>query len=153
LADVAATDWPEDAIPIVLAATLAGTLRTIAAGAAPLEPDALVRPGEPTQRLVDTDELLGRCDALLDALDDTVRSGHDVITAIDPESFAVEETDVAAVSAAVAGLAAFGVPLVPDPAIPSNAGWAWGAWHAASARLDSARATLADIRAPHTPPR
>lgn len=153
LADATAADWPAGAISIIAAATLAGTLRTIAAGGAPLGPDALTRSGAAPQRSIDTAELLTRCDALLDALQDVLDSGDAVIAAIDPDSHAIAEADVAAVSAAVSGLAAFGVPLVPDPAIPTNAGWAWGAWTAASARLEHARGVIADIRAPHDPPR
>jgi hypothetical protein len=54
----------------------------------------------------------------------------------------------------VAPLAAFGVRLAPetDPQAVGNVAWAWGAWHAASARLDRARATLAALRAPHVAP-
>jgi hypothetical protein len=41
---------------------------------------------------------------------------------------------------------------VPDPSIPSNVAWAWGAWVAASARLEQATETLAMLRAPRLSP-
>lgn len=153
LADAAAAGWPDGAVSITAAATLAGTLRSIVAGAAPVLPEALVRPGAAAQRTLDTDDLLARCDALLDALEKVLTDGSAAVALIDPDSRSVEEDEVDDVTAAVAGLAAFGVPLVPDPEVPSSMGWAWGAWQAASARLAHARAGLADIRAPHDPPR
>ncbi|TFV95351.1 hypothetical protein [Orlajensenia leifsoniae] len=130
------------------AAALAGSLRSLAAGGTPLGPDSLVRTGVTPQRRFDTAELLGRCDAVLDALGDVLASGQAVITAVDEDTLAIEEDDVADVVAAVRGLAAFGIPLVPDAAIPSNVAWAVGAWQAASARLEQARATLAALRDP-----
>ena len=153
LADSPADDWPPGSISIVAAATLAGSLRAIAAGAAPLDPGSLTRPGVPAQRTVDTDELLARCDALLGALGDALDAGEAAVAAVDPSTRTVAEADVAAVRGAVAGLAAFGVPLVPDPAVPTDVGWAWGAWQAATARLEHAHRVLEDIRAPHDPPR
>jgi hypothetical protein len=153
LAESPTDDWPAGAISITAAATLAGTLRTIAAGGKPLAPNDLVRSGVDVQRTIDGDELLGRCDDLLDALQDVLAAGEAVIAAIDPESHAIAEADVNAVTEAVAGLAAFGVPLAPDEKVPTNAGWAWGAWHAAAARLEHGRAVIADIRAPLDRPR
>ncbi|KQX08245.1 MULTISPECIES: hypothetical protein [unclassified Leifsonia] len=137
---------------LVRAAALAGSLRSLAAGGTPLGPDALVRTGVSPERRFDTDELLARCDAVLDALADVLASGQAVIAAVDSDTLAVEEDDVADVVAAVRGLAAFGVPLVPDAAIPSNMAWAVGAWQAASARLEQARATLAALRDPARDP-
>ncbi|MGP4058135.1 hypothetical protein ACTWP6_25470 [Mycobacterium sp. 4D054] len=148
LAENRGDDWPVGAMPIVAAATLAATLRGVVSGGNPLSPNDLVRPGAGPQRTIDVDDLLRRCDALLDALEEVLEAGEAVIATIDPESHAVDEADVGAVAEAVSGLAAFGVPLLPDRAIPTNAGWAWGAWHTAAARLDNARAVLDDIRAP-----
>lgn len=153
LAEQRGDAWPAGTMSIVAAATLAATLRSVVSGGNLLSPGDLVRPGTGAQRTVDVDDLLRRCDALLDALEGVLAAGEAVIATIDADSHAVDEADVGAVAAAVTGLAAFGMPLVPDPAVPTNAGWAWGAWHAAAARLDDARAVLADIRAPHDPPR
>ncbi|KQO97713.1 hypothetical protein [Leifsonia sp. Leaf264] len=137
---------------LLRAAALAGSLRSLAAGGTPLGPDALVRTGVAPERSLDTDELLDRVDRVLDALSDVLGAGQAVIAAVDPDTLAVEEADVAAVVAAVRGLTAFGVPLVPDAAIPSNVAWAVGAWQAASARLGQARATLAALRDPAREP-
>ncbi len=143
-----AASWPSDARPILAVASLAGTLRTLIAGATPISPDGLVRTGAPVERRFDTLELLARCDRMLDTLAEVLDDGEPVVAAIDPDTLAVEESAVAAVVAAVSGLAAFGVPLVPDADIPSNVAWAWGAWQAAASRLDQARAALADLRDP-----
>lgn len=153
LVEIPAHDWPAGSISIIGAATLAGSLRALAAGATPLDPGTVVRPGLPAQRTLDTDELLARCDALLDALAAVLAAGGPAIASIDQQALSVPEAGVDAILAAVAGLAAFGIPLVPDPAIPSAVGWAWGAWQAAAARLEHARSVLADARAPHDPPR
>ena len=153
LAETRANGWPAGSISILEAATLAGTLRTMVAGCAPLAADGLVRSGVTPQRQVDVNDLLGRCDALLDALADVLSAGSAVISAIDPDSHAIAQSKVQAVSDAVAGLAAFGVPLVPDAKVPTNAGWAWGAWQAAAAREKHARDILAEVREPHVPPR
>lgn len=139
--------WPAGAQPIVAVATLAATLRSIVAGAAPVDPQSLVAAGDPVQHAVDPDEILSRCDALLEALESALESGAAVILAIDPDTRAIAEADVGAIRGAVAPLAAFGVALNPDPDIPSNATWAVGAWEAASARLVAATAALADLRA------
>ena len=140
--------WPKSAQPILVAAALAGSLRSLAAGGSPLAPDSLVRTGVEPERVLDTDELLGRCDRVLDALEAVLAEGEAVITEIDAETLAVEQDEVAGVVAAVSGLAAFGMPLVPDPTVPTNVAWAWGAWQAASARSEHARATLAALRDP-----
>lgn len=145
LAESRGDDWPDDAVPIVAAATLAGTLRTLVAGAAPLEPSDLTRSGEPAQRAPDTDELLGRCDALLAALDAVLDAGRATVEAI-PETLAVEEGEVDAIRAAVAGLEAFGIPLTPDPEIPTSVGWAWAAWQSAVGRRARAGSLLAGVR-------
>jgi hypothetical protein len=151
-------DWPAGARPLETAATLAATLRTLASGATPLGPDGLVRSGSDLQRTFDTEELLDRCDQLLAALTSALEAGQAVIEALEPPeddpappSYAIEEDQVDVVRGAVSGLAAFGVPLVPDEKTPTNATWAVGAWHAAAARLDAATDLLADARAPHVP--
>ncbi|MDQ0576726.1 hypothetical protein [Agromyces albus] len=144
-------DWPVNTQPLLRVATLAATLRTLIAGASPVTPDALVRTGERPERTIDVDELLDRAEALLDRLDDALDAGADAIAAVDPATLAVEEDEVAGVVDAVRGLAAFGVPLEPDPAIPPNVAWAWGAWHAASVRLEAGRRTLQSARAPRDP--
>jgi hypothetical protein len=153
LAESPAGDWPAGSISILAAATLASSMRVLAAGSTPLLPSDLVRPGVQPQRTLDTDELLARCEDLLAALEEVLVAGEPAIAGIDPETLAVPEEAVEAVRGAVAGLAAFGVPLVPDPKVPTAVGWAWGAWQAAAARLDHARAALADALAPHDPPR
>lgn len=152
LAELPGAGWPAGSISVLGAATLAASLRAIAAGSTPLRPADLVRQGVKAQRTLDTEELLGRCDALLAALETVLTAGQAAIDGIDEATLSVPEDQVGAVRAAVAGLAAFGVPLVPDPSVPSAVGWAWGAWQAAAARLGHARAVLADARAPHDPP-
>ncbi|MDY7528272.1 MULTISPECIES: hypothetical protein [unclassified Cryobacterium] len=133
---------------LLRAATLAGSLRSLAAGGTPLGPDSLVRTGVAPERRIDTDELLARVGVVLDALAAVLASGQAVIAAIDSDGLAVEEDAVADVIDAVRGLAAFGVPLIPDTAIPANVAWAVGAWQAAFARLGQARATLVALRDP-----
>ncbi len=152
LAETRGGDWPVDAVPVVAAATLAGTLRRLVSGAAPLEPSDLTRSGVAPQRALDPDELLGRCDALVAALDAVLAAGQAAVAAI-PDTLAVEEDQVAAVTDAVAGLAAFGIPLVPDPAIPADVAWAWAAWQDAVARRRRATSLLAAVREPRGTPR
>lgn len=146
LATDVAPSWPDGAIPATTALALAGSLRAIAAGARPLTPDRLVIPGAPPQHVLDREELLGRCAALLDALEAALQVGAATVAAIDPLSHAVAESEVEAVRAAVQPLAAFGVALVPDPQVPTDMAWAAGAWEGASARFASATAMLTGLR-------
>lgn len=151
LASSRGDDWPDGAHPITAAATLAGSLRTLISGATFVGPESLVRTGTEPQRTPNVDELTARCSALLDSLRDTLDAGAAVIAAIDPQTLAVEEDEVDAVVDAVAGLAAFGVSLVPDDEVPTRVAWAWGAWHAAAARLDQGRQRLVAVTAPREP--
>lgn len=144
--------WPRKARPLTMAAALAATLRSIAAGGNALTPDRLVGSGDPAQHAIDRDELLGRCTTLLDALADALEIGEATIGAIDPLTLAIAEADVADLRAAVEPLAAFGVTLSPNVAVPTDAAWAVGAWEGASARyvsatamLDALAATAADL--------
>ncbi len=151
MASARGDDWPADARPITAAATLAGSLRTLVSGATFVGPDALVRTGETPQRTLDVDEVMQRCGALLDRLRATLDAGAVVIAAIDPQTLAVAEAEVDAVVDAVAGLAAFGVSLVPDVDVPTKVAWAWGAWQAAAARHDQGRERLAAVTTPREP--
>lgn len=144
-------DWPAGARPVSAAATLAASLRTLVSGATFVGPDTLVRTGEAPQRTLDVDELVQRCGDLLDSLRATLDTGAAVIAAIDPETLAVDEAEVAGVVDAVAGLAAFGVSLVPDDDVPTRVAWAWGAWQSAAARHDQGRQRLAAVTAPREP--
>ncbi len=144
--------WPVAARSIVAAATLAGSLRSLVAGATPLQPDRLATSGSTPQHRSDSEEVLARCDTLLEALARALSQASELIGRIDPDSRAIAEDQVEALREAVAPLAAFGLPLVPDPEIPSNAAWALGAWQAASARWVAARALLDDLRSPQPEP-
>lgn len=148
LAATRGAGWAKQKKSILTAAALAGSLRTLAADASSVTPQGLVRNGVTPERAFDTDELLARCGGLLDALETVLAAGQAVIAVIDVETLAVEEAEVAGVVAAVRGLEAFGVPLIPDATVPANVAWAWGAWHAASARLGQARATLRALSDP-----
>lgn len=152
LADKAQPGWPAGARPIRSVATLAGSLRALAAGAMPLLPPDLVPAGADDEHRLDLDDLQARCEALLTALGQALAAGAEAVGWIDPDSHAVAENRVAALTAALAPLAAFGVALVPDPQIPANASWALGAWQAASARWEAGSARLAAARAPHPEP-
>lgn len=147
LADDRGADWPAGAISILDAATLASTLRGLVAGARALSPDDLARSGEAVEhkRTVDIDELLNRCAALVNGLGATLTAGQEAIAAIDPTTLAVAEADEAAVAAAVAGLSAYGGALIPDAQAPTNASWAWAAWHAMRARHAQADQLLRGI--------
>jgi hypothetical protein len=146
--------WPAGTRSILQVAVLARTLRTLIARGTSISPTSLVRPGAAPQRRTDTDDLLARADQLVAAFQTALDAGADVIRGLDPTTLAVAPADAPAIAAAVAPLGAFGVPLVPDgdPKAVGNVAWAWGAWHAASARLDRARATLAALRAPRVAP-
>ena len=144
--------WPAGARSIVAAATLAGSLRSLVAGATPLQADRLARSGASPQHRSDSEELLARCEALLDALEHALAAGAEIIGRIDPDARSIAEDQVSALREALAPLAAFGVPLVPDPEIPTHAAWALGAWQAASARWVAARALLDQLRAPQAEP-
>lgn len=142
-----ASSWPRKARPLTVAAALAATLRSIAAGGSALTPDRLVGSGDPAQHAIDRDELLSRCTALLDALADALEIGEGTIAAIDAHTLAVDEADVPAVRTAAEPLAAFGVTLSPNQAVPTDAAWAVGAWEGASARFVSATAMRDDLQA------
>jgi hypothetical protein len=146
--------WPAAAQPVLHIAALARTLRTLIAGASSISPASLVRTGAAPQRTVDTGELLGRIDRLVTAFQAALDAGAGAIRGLDPATLAVAPADAPTIAAAVRPLAAFGVPLSPesDPRTVGNVAWAWGAWHAASARLDRARAMLAALRAPRVAP-
>jgi hypothetical protein len=146
--------WPSGAQPILKVAVLARTLHALVARATSVSPASLVRPGAAPQRRADTDELLARVDQVVSLFQTALDAGADVIGELDPATLAVDPADAPTIAAAVAPLAAFGVRLVPesDPKAVGNVAWAWGAWHAASARLDQARATLAALREPRVAP-
>lgn len=143
--------WPAGSRTLVDVTTLAGSLRAIAAGATALTPDRLVPAGKDPQHAIDLADLDARCEALRAALDAAVQQGAATIAAIDPVQRTIDEAGVAAVAAAVAPLAAFGIPLTPDPALPVDAGWAVSAWHTAAARLEAATALQGDLRSPRPP--
>lgn len=146
--------WAAGTQPLLQVIVLARTLRTLIAKGTSIASASLVRPGAPPQRQIDTSELLARVDRLVAAFKAALDAGADVIGGLDPSTLAVTPADASTIAAAVAPLAAFGVPLTPDrdPRAVGNVAWAWGAWHAASARLDQARATLAALRAPRAAP-
>lgn len=147
LARIRGDGWPAGAQPLLSVATLAGTLRTIAAGSSPVLPQALVENGAQPERGIDTAEILDRATRLADALESVLAAGRAVIAGLDPATLAVGEDEVAAVTEAVAGLAAFGADLTPDPQVPTNVAWAWGAWNNAAAALGQARAHLTALAA------
>lgn len=142
--------WPEGARSVGDAAALAQTLRTILAGGTPMTPDRLVGASDQPQHAIDVGELLARCDALLAALETALQHGEATITAIDPDTLAIDEADAPALAAAVAPLAAFGVPLTRNEEVLADARWAVGAWQGAAARYVSGSAALAALRAPAT---
>lgn len=148
------TAWPAGTQPLLQVAVLARTLRNLVAESTSLVPASLVRPGAVAQRQVDTNELLARVDRLVTAFKTALDAGVDVIGGLDPNTLAVAPTDTPVIAAAVAPLAAFGVPLAPerDPKAVGDVAWAWGAWHSASARLNQARVTLAALRTPRVTP-
>lgn len=146
--------WPAGTQPLLRVTELARTLRTLVAKGTSISPGSLVQPGAAPQRQMNTNELLTRVDQLVASFQTALAAGADVIGELDPSSLAVAPADTPTIAAAVAPLAAFGVPLTPerDPKAVGNVAWAWGAWHAASARLDQARATLAALRATRIAP-
>ncbi|OUS97409.1 hypothetical protein [Rhodococcus sp. NCIMB 12038] len=154
LADQRGADWPDGAISILDAATLAGTLRGLLAGARALSPDDLARSGEVAarKRTIDVDELLDRCLRLVSGLRGQLELSADAITAIDPNTLTVAEADVSAIAGAVAGLAAYGAALTPDAHAPTNVAWAWTAWHSMRARHAQADGLLNSIWNGNTAP-
>ncbi|SDB81775.1 hypothetical protein GA0111570_103341 [Raineyella antarctica] len=147
LAETRSEGWPAGAQPLLSVAALAGTLRTIAAGSSPVLPPALVENGAPPERSIDTAEIIDRATQLADALSAALTPGQAVVQALDTTTLAVEEAQVAAVQDAVAGLAAFGADLTPNPEVPTDVAWAWGAWNNAAAALAQARAHLTRLQA------
>ena len=141
--------WPAGARSIVEAATLAATLRAMAAGATPLSPAWLVAPGATPQHQPDREELLGRCEALLTALQQALSAGTEVVGRIDARQRGRSPRPTWTPSTLRSRRsAAFGVGLEPDPTLRTNATWARGAWEAAAARWTTASAQLAELRAP-----
>ena len=141
--------WAAGEATLVQVAGLAASLRPLVSDARSVVPTALVRGGEPVQRRFDLDELLLRCDALVAGLAVILDAGTAAMGAVDPETFTVADADqAAAVAAAVGPLADVGIPLQPQPARPTDVGWAWGAWLAAQARHTAAVAALERLRDP-----
>lgn len=148
LADARGADWPDGSISILDAATLASTLRGLISGARALSPDDLARSGEGTEfkRTIDIDELVDRCLNLVTVLGTDLAAGQEAIATIDPTTLTVAADDEAAVAAAVASLSAYGATLIPDGRAPTNASWAWTAWHAMRARHAQADELVKTIR-------
>lgn len=140
--------WPSGAWPVTDAATLARSLRAIAAGATALTPDRVVAQGNDVQHGMDTADLLARATSLVGSLGDAVAAAKPVVSGIDPLQRAVAEEDAPGVQAAVQPLAAYGVALSPNPAEPADVGWALAAWETAAARHELATALLTDLQAP-----
>lgn len=153
--------WPQGARPVADAAALAVTLRRLVTAGPAVTAERLVGPGDPVQHAIDEGELLGRCDALVATFAAALQQGADALAAIpsdepgvpviDPLSAAVDDLAVPLVAAAVAPLAAFGVALIPNPRIPTDASWAVNAMTACAARLGSAEQLLSAIRNPGEP--
>lgn len=129
LADIRGEDWPEGAISIMEAFTLAGSLRGLLVGSRALMPDDLVRPGQSadSKRAVDTGDLILRCEQLLNGLAAVLNSGEAAFAALDPTTLTVAEADLPGIRAAVRDLAAYGASLRPDAEVPTNVAWAWTA--------------------------
>ena len=128
---------------------LASTLRSLIAGAQPLLPADLARPGDPPERdLVATlPELTGRVTALAGSLAAAVAALESTVAGI-PASGVVDDPGVATtLGHAAYALQPFGIPLEPTPALPLDLSWVRSAWHAAEARAIAAQAAAAGLAA------
>lgn len=149
--------WPGKLRALGQVVGLASTLRSLIAGAQPLLPDALARPGDQPDRdlAAALPELTGRVTALAGSLAAAVAALQSTVSMI-PDSGVVDDHDVASgVSHAALALEPFGILLQPTPALPLDVSWVRSAWHAAEARFlaaQSAAQRLAALPA-DTPPR
>jgi len=150
--------WPAPLRAIGQVIGLASTLRSLIAGAQPLLPADLARPGEAPDRdlAAALPELHGRVTALAGSLGAAVAALQGTVLAI-PESGVVDDAaTAAAIAHAAFQLEAFGVPLEPTPAHPLDVSWVRAAWQAAGARavaLQAAVGTLAAAPSADTPAR
>lgn len=149
--------WPASSRALGQVVGLAATLRSLIAGAQPLGPAALVRPGdEPDRDLAAAlPELTGRVTALAGSLAAAVTALQSTVSAI-PDSGVVDDPDVAAaLGHAAFALVPFGISLEPTPTLPLDVSWVRSAWHAAEARALAAQAAAEQLAAlpPDTPPR
>lgn len=134
--------WPKALRALGQVVGLASTLRAIIAGAHPLLPLELARPGEQATRDLQAalPELSARVTALAASLGAAVAGLEGTIATIPEDGIVADADEAAAFAQAVYALEPFGIPLEPTPDLPLDVSWVRDAWHGAEARSLSAQA-------------
>jgi len=136
--------WPAAQRALGQVVGLAATLRSLIAGAQPLLPTDLARPGNaPDRDLAEAlPELTARAAALAGSLTAAVAALQGTVSAI-PESGIVDDAaTAAALTHAAFELEPFGIPLEPVPSRPLDVSWVRSAWQAAEARALAAQSAV-----------
>ena len=154
--------WPASRTALGETAALAGALRAVVAGAQPLLPGDLARPGTRPERdlAAALPELCSRARSAAAALGAAVSAMAAQVHALPEDGVVADEAAAGAATALAHRLDPFGIPLSPEPARPLDVSWVRRAWESAEARaanaasmvarLDEAVAALASGAAPAT---
>ena len=136
--------WPKALRALGQVVGLAQTLRSIIAGAHPLVPGDLTRPGEEASRDLGAalPELTARVTDLAASLQAAVAGLAGTIATIPDDGIVADEDAAGALARAAHALEPFGVPLEPTSGLPLDVSWVRSAWEAAQARGESAQASV-----------
>ena len=141
--------WPPQLRALGQVAGLAASLRTIIAGAAPLLPADLTRPGEkPVRELASAlPELTARLSALAASYAAAVAWLQATVASIPPDGIVADDASAATLARAAYALEPYGIALEPIAARPLDLSWVRDAWHTADARSRAAQAAAAQLAA------
>ena len=144
LAVTRAAPWPKPLRALGQVVGLAATLRATIAGAHPLLPDDLTRPGELATRDLGAalPELAGRVTELAAALTAAVTGLAGTIATIPANGIVTDEATAAALIQAAFALEPFGIALEPIPERPLDVSWLTLAWQGAQTRAERAQAAV-----------
>ncbi len=139
--------WPAPLRALGQVAGLASTLRATIAGARPLLPAELARPGVSPERDLEAalPELVARAAALAASLAAAVAALAPAVAAIPADGIVEDDSAASALGRAIGTLDAFGVALEPDASRPLDVSWVRAAWEAAEARALACQAAVAEV--------
>ena len=132
--------WPASRTALGETAALAGALRAVVAGAQPLLPGDLARPGTRPERdlAAALPELCSRARSAAAALGAAVSAMAAQVHALPEDGVVADEAAAGAATALAHRLDPFGIPLSPEPARPLDVSWVRRAWESAEARAANA---------------
>ena len=139
--------WPASRTALGETAALAGALRAVVAGAQPLLPGDLARPGTRPERdlAAALPELCARARSAAAALGAAVSAMAAQVHALPEDGVVADEAAAGAATALAHRLDPFGIPLSPEPARPLDVSWVRRAWESAEARAANAASTVARL--------